>query len=188
MDELLDAHPELRENLGGGSFRLFHGAPHGGGGGVWVGPNGRFGVLPRGEGLRSLRDPAPRDQAPRDQEGTDADGQPRTDRLGITCREVPKDRADELGIDSGLEVQDVSAGSIASLLGLSHGDVVTELNGKEIRSPEDVRKVLADRAADAQVAVVVVGEDGHRRTLTWKPGSGDKKPSEKSSKKGSRDL
>lgn len=186
MEELLDAHPELRENLGGlrenlggGSFRMFRGSPHGGG--IWIDPNGRFGVAPRGDSLRALRE-----------DGTDADGKPRTDRLGITCRELPKERADELGIDSGvgLEVQDVASGSIAGLLGLRHGDVVTEVNGTKIQSPEDVRKILADRAADADVAVVVVGDDGHRRTLTWKPSAGDKKSSEKASgsKKSSRDL
>lgn len=188
MDELLDAHPELRENLGGGSFQMFRG-PQGGvwhgmpGGGMWIDPHGRTTVIPRGESLRSLRG----------DDGTDADGNPRTDRLGITCSQISKDRAEELGVDSGLEVQDVAPGSIASVLGLRHGDVVTEVNGKSIQSPEDVKKVLSDRASDADVSVVVLGDNGHRRTLTWKPGASDKKPSDKAekasgSKRGSRDL
>jgi serine protease Do len=142
-------------------------------------------MLPRADGMRGFRL----------DDGTDTDGNPRTDRLGISCSQVSKDRAEELGLESGvgLEVMDVAPGSIAGVLGLRQGDVVTEINGTTIRSADDVKKVLADRAKDGEVAVVVQGEDGDRRTLTWKPKAADKKSadaSEKSSsaKRGSRDL
>jgi hypothetical protein len=192
MEELLDAHPELRENLGGGAFHVFDGghggvliAPHGGGRGL--------GVLPRPGGQPGGQAGGPNELRLR--AGTDPDGSPRTDRLGIACTGVSEDRASELGLESGvgLEVQEVVPGSIASLLGLHEGDVVAEVNGTAIHSPEDVRKVLADRKGDAEVAVVVLGDDGHKRTLTWKPANSDKKSSEKGdkasgSKKSSRDL
>jgi hypothetical protein len=181
MEELLDAHPELRENLGNGAgngaFRWFQGSP---GGGVLVNPHGGM-LLPRADGSRAFRL----------EDGTDADGNPRTDRLGISCRQLPKDRASELGLDAGngLEVMDVVPGSIASLLGLRQGDVVTEINGATVRSADDVKKVLADRAKDGEVAVSVVGDDGDRRTMTWKPKAADasEKPSGKK-QRGSRDL
>ena len=182
MEELLDAHPELRENLGGlslggGRFQWFQGAP---GGGVLIQPRGGVGAIPRTDGLRAFRM----------DDGTDADGNPRTDRLGITCSQLSKERAEELGLDAGagLQVMEVVPGSIASILGLRSGDVVTEINGTTIRSADDVRKVLADRSKDGEVAVVVLGEGGDRRTMTWKPKASDaaEKPSGK--KRGSRDL
>jgi S1-C subfamily serine protease len=79
-------------------------------------------------------------------------------------------------------------GSIASILGLRPGDIVTEINGKAIRSADEVKKVLADRSKDGEVAVVVLGEGGDRRTMTWKPKASEapEKPSGK--KRGSRDL
>jgi len=187
MEELLDAHPELRENLGGlhdnlggGRFRWFQGAP---GGGVLIQPRGGAGVIPRTDGLRAFHM----------DDGTDADGNPRTDRLGITCSQPSKDRAEELGLDAGagLQVVDVVPGSIASILGLRPGDIVTEINGKAIRSADDVKKVLADRSKDGEVAVVVLGEGGDRRTMTWKPKASEspEKPEKPSGKKrGSRDL
>jgi hypothetical protein len=181
MEELLDAHPELRDNLGGARFRWFQGSP---GGGMLLTPHegGVTVIPPRGSRLFRLDD------------GTDADGNPRTDRLGISCGQVAKDRAKDLGIDAGvgLEVMDVAPGSIASLLGLRAGDIVTEINGTTIRSADDVKKVLADRAKDGEVAVVVLGQDGDRRTMSWKPTASDapEKSLEKSSgkKRGSRDL
>ncbi len=181
MEELLDAHPELRDNfgneMGNGQFRWFQGSP---GGGVLIHPRGGM-LLPRADGSRSFRL----------DDGTDADGNPRTDQLGISCRQVPRERANELGLDAGagLEVMGVVPGSIASLLGLREGDVVSEINGTTIQSTDDVKKALADRSKDGEVAVVVLGQDGDRRTMTWKPKAGDasEKPSGKK-QRGSRDL
>ena len=176
MDELLEAHPELRDSLGGSSFHLFRGSPHGPI--VLSPPGGPLGVMPR-LGV------APRiDGFGREDRGSG----PRTDRLGINCSEVSKDRAKELGLEAGLglEVQSVVPGTIAGLIGLRGGDVVTEVNGTAIHSREDVKKVLSERASDADVAVVVVGDDGHRRTLTWRPGAAERKS--EGGQKSSRDL
>jgi len=147
---------------------------------VLIQPRGGLGAIPRTDGLRSFHM----------DDGMDAEGNPRTDRLGIACSQLSTERAYELGLDAGagLEIMDVVPGSIASILGLRSGDVVTEINGTAIRSADDVKKVLADRSKDGEVAVAVVGEGGDRRTMTWKPKASDaaEKPSGK--KRGSRDL
>jgi S1-C subfamily serine protease len=120
----------------------------------------------------------------------DDEGGPPTDRLGIQCRPVSKDRASELGIDSGvgLSVEEIVPGSIASLLGLRRGDVVVEINGAAIHGTDDVKKTLHDRAAGAEVSVVVVGEGGQRRTLTWKPKPVADKSEKAETNSGSRNL
>ncbi|MFN0009817.1 MAG: PDZ domain-containing protein [Planctomycetota bacterium] len=168
MEELLEANPELRPKLGSGGPM------------VWTFPDvgGRSRILtPRrdtGGGLRIIpREPLGLAEVP----GHAAD--PRTDRLGIFCTPVDGDESSKLGLATGegLHVDSVQPGSIASILGLRAGDVVVEVNGTTIRSSEDVKKVLAERAEGAEVRVAVVGSEG-RRTLAWKPSP--KKAEEKS--------
>src|SRR5258707_11747466 len=156
VDELLEAHPELRDPLGGTGIRVF-GRP---GGSVRILPRTLNGLSPRIS--RGDTDPFGVDDG--------ENGEPPTDRLGIQCRVVAKDRASELGLDAGvgLSVEEVMPGTIASLLGLRRGDVVVEVDGATIHGTEDVQKALHDRAANADVSVVVVGSDGHKRTLNWR--------------------
>lgn len=190
IEELLDAHPELRQKIGG-SGSLF-----------WTHPNtpNRMRILrPRGlpETARpgivhidphaSAPGPDSQDSVP----GNAAD--PRTDRLGIFCAPLEESEAAELGLESGvgLRVEDTQPGTIARILGLRSGDVVIEINGTAIHSADDVKEALRarrDRADGAGVSVVVAGAEG-RRTLTWKPAvkktdsQGERKSGEKSSEK-----
>ena len=121
MDALLEAHPELKDRIGG---------------------------------LRGLRQV-----------------EPRTDLLGI--RMLPPDarRAPVEGVREGLglEVVEVVPGTLADFLGLEVGDVVVSINGVEISSAEDVKRVLAEREKDAPVEVDVVSADEKNWTRTWKP-------------------
>lgn len=166
MDELLEAHPELREHLGGTQFRFFPGMSQG----RW-----------RVQHPDAFAIPAPRAGAlePR---GLKVDGGPPQDRLGIYCGDLDQERASELGLEAGvgLSVVEVQPGTIAGLLGLRPGDVVIEVDGRTVHGTEDVRRALKDRSPEAAVSVLVAGENGERRTLTWKPKIGQKT--------GSRDL
>src|SRR5260221_266587 len=90
--ELLEAHPELRDQLGGTEFQVFGR------------PGGSVRILPRGLGSLSPRI-SRGDADPFVQKGdvdADENGEPPTDRLGIQCRVVTKDRASELGLDAGV--------------------------------------------------------------------------------------
>jgi len=172
MEELLDANPELRPKLGSGGSMIWT-FPNAGGRSRMVMPRGGTGgglrVIPRESfGLAEVP-------------GNAAD--PRTDRLGIFCTPVDAEKSAELGLAAGegLRVDSVQPGTIASILGLRAGDVVVEVNGTTIRSSEDVKQVLANRAEGAEVRVVVVGSEG-RRSLAWKPASKQTNESEKSKK------
>jgi hypothetical protein len=174
MDELLEAHPELRDSLGNTHFQFGSGTL----GQMQMFPRGSFDVFPRGGAPRARAFAAPHDLSKK--------GELPTDRLGLMCKALERERADELGVEHGvgLAVAEVQPDTIASQLGIREGDVVVELNGTTIHGTDDVKKVLAERAADADVSVVVVGENGHKRTLTWKPNAAAK-PEGKS---GSRNL
>jgi PDZ domain len=177
VDELLQAHPELRDSLGGTGFQVY-GLPRGS---LQFfprrGPSGRAPLVLRGDGQPL-------------EVGGDDTAEPPTDKLGIQCRAVTKDRAGELGLDAGvgLSVEDVVPGTIASLLGLRNGDVVIEVNGVTIHGTDDVKKALHDRAANADVSVVVVGQGGQKRTLTWKPKPAGDTSDKAEAKSGSRNL
>lgn len=170
MEELLEANPELRSKLGNDGSMIWT-FPNAGGRSRMVMPRGGLGgglrVLPR-ESIGLAEVP-----------GNAAD--PRTDRLGIYCAPVDAETSAELGLATGegLQVESVQPGTIASVLGLRAGDVVVDINGTTIRSPENVKTVLADRAEGAEVRVVVVGSEG-RRTLAWKPAAKKSDESEKS--------
>ena len=147
MDELLEAHPELRDRLGGDdAVRVYGLGPR-----AWTMPSlpDRFFRAPS----RSKLHVEPFLTTPK------GHGEPRTDVLGIDCMQA----------DEGLAVEGVHENTIASLIGLREGDVVVEINGTQIRERGDVKRVLSERASDADVSVVVVGKGGARRTLTWKP-------------------
>jgi hypothetical protein len=168
LEELLEAHPELREKIGlqvlrpgasllnrwpgfdadGGDAAWLFRAPQGGnGGGAW---------------------------------GAPLDGPLRTDVLGVVVTAVPSARATALGLPEGrgLLVQRAEPGTIASVLGLSGGDVLVELNGREIHASEEIKAVLRERAAGADLSVSWYDAWGKLRTRTWRDGAGESQPAE----------
>jgi hypothetical protein len=96
-----------------------------------------------------------------------------TNVLGIYSEKLSPDQARELGLEpeQGLRVDRIEPGTIAQVLGIRRGDTLVELNGKPVYSAEDVRKVLAARQPDEDLAVTLIGEGSkERRTLRWSPG------------------
>jgi hypothetical protein len=166
LDELLEAHPELRDRIRVGQVQGF-----GLGQGLGAGPQFRTWTWPgvgSGSG-RLLRVPPQSESRPEGDAGTDS--ALRTDRLGVHCTPTPEDKAQELSIDAGqgLLVTDVVDGSLAELLAIRTGDVIVEVAGRKVKSSEDVHAALAARAPDSALSVVVVDAKGSRRTLTWTP-------------------
>ncbi len=167
LDEVLEAHPQLRERIhAGGTARFFD-----------FGPD-VFRWVPR---LGTGPQPGTRDPAQERDSGWDRParpllppGQVRTDILGVTYRNPEDSQARELGLEDGvgLRVERVEPNTIAAALGLQAGDVVVALNGRTLRGAEDVRAVLGARAPDEAVRVEVVDPKGRRHTLTWRAPSG----------------
>jgi len=158
LDELYDAHPELRDRMG---LRMRTG-PFSNRGGLRVAPGN---VSPFDDdsdawwGRGGQLVPAPQ-----------ADGRVPTDRLGVVVDESAKiDRATtKLDEGVGLVVRSVQDDTIASKIGLEPGDVIADVNGRAIHGVDDVRAVLSSRKIDEDVTVTVYDAHGKRRTLTWR--------------------
>jgi len=66
------------------------------------------------------------------------------------------------GTDSGVLVVDVHR---SSTLGLEPGDVVLAVDGREVTTPQHLRRILASYAVDEEMQLTIV-RDGAERTLT----------------------
>ena len=149
MEELLQNYPELREKLGGSEHFDLQGGP---GGGWFFLKDG----LPENDWMRSAR----------------PSQQPPTDVLGIYSQKLTPEQAKELELEpeQGLRIESVKPGTIAQILGLRRGDTIVELDGQPIYSAEDVRRILKERKADADLTVTLLGDGSKtRRTLRWSP-------------------
>lgn len=159
LEELLEAHPELRDRIG-----------------TWSGPDAgpRLHAL-QGfspwQGLgRPLGSPLGRPwwgaQVP-----PEAMGEIRTDVLGVYPRRPTAEEAQRLGLeeDTGLLVVRVEPMTIAHAIGLAPGDVVLEVNGAPITRIEDISGALAARPESGEVTVTWVDGFGRRRSGTWRP-------------------
>jgi serine protease Do len=76
-------------------------------------------------------------------------------RLGVTVNELTDQLAQYFGVRDGLLVTSVAEGSAASRAGLKAGDVITSINGRSVRSRDDLIRGLRDADND-QLTIVLV--------------------------------
>lgn len=117
---------------------------------------------------RSLHGPRMRGGQPLD---PTHQGTPRTDRLGVRVLppgEFTRD-VQGLGRGVGLEVVSVLPGSLAEALEISRGDVLIAIDGHSLRSVEDVKHSLGQRAEEASLEVEVIDRNGQVHLRTWAP-------------------
>lgn len=157
LEELLDAHPELADQL-----RVEWNAD-------------LDGVLERWlSGDRALRGvrfgvaPSP---------STPGGGAPRTDVLGVYASSLSEEDVVRLGLQDaggvGIAVHRVEPGTIAAILGVKRGNVLLEVNGTGVRGPDDISRALCERPEGDDVRLLVIDNWGKRRTLVWRPGATD---------------
>jgi len=93
-----------------------------------------------------------------------------TDKLGVIVAPVSAEQARELALadDQGLEVARVMPESFASLLGVLPGDVLLELDGVQLRQPDDIERVMRARAQDADLALTWIDGLAQRQKKSWK--------------------
>jgi S1-C subfamily serine protease len=84
--------------------------------------------------------------------------------LGVTSQPLTPDAADELGVEQGAVVAEVSGGSGADDAGIQEGDVIVEIAGATVDSVEDVASEVRKHSPGDQIEVVIV-RDGERQTL-----------------------
>lgn len=77
-----------------------------------------------------------------------------TSRLGLALRELSASQKNELGIDSGLLVEEVYDG-IASSAGIRPGDVILGFNNQDIKSIQQFNKLLDDAKKGRNIALLI---------------------------------
>ena len=70
----------------------------------------------------------------------------------------------DIGKDSGLEIQYVMPGGSSSRAKLKEGDVITAIDGENVKSLEDVQKILLYRSSKTIVSVSYTSSDGEAKT------------------------
>jgi len=87
--------------------------------------------------------------------------------LGITLGDMSSQLAEYFGAKDGALVTAVSENSAAAKAGVKAGDVITAVNGEEVRSPADVRRLTQRLTAGAEFTIDVV-RDKRKVTLKGK--------------------
>ncbi|MFL6282999.1 MAG: PDZ domain-containing protein [Pyrinomonadaceae bacterium] len=82
-------------------------------------------------------------------------------RIGVTTTTLGKQLADYFGVSRGVLVNSVEQGSPADKAGLRAGDVVTEVEGKQIEDASDLARALGAKE-EGEVTLTVVREKKHR--------------------------
>ncbi|MGM0532423.1 MAG: Do family serine endopeptidase, partial [Bacteroidota bacterium] len=57
--------------------------------------------------------------------------------LGIELKEIDKETARETGIDGGIQITKLRNGKLKQETDVREGFIITDMNGKEVRSVED---------------------------------------------------
>jgi len=86
--------------------------------------------------------------------------------LGVTIQSVDPDMAKAFGLSrgGGALVGDVSSDSPAAKAGVQRGDIVLELNGKEIKGPQDL-SVRVSQSAPGSVAHLKIFRNGQSKDV-----------------------
>jgi len=89
--------------------------------------------------------------------------------MGVTLQQVDAAIADNYGLDRprGALVNSVSPGSPADKAGVEQGDLIVELNGKQVRDRDDLRLRIGETAPGTTVDMTVIRNDD-RKTLRVK--------------------
>jgi serine protease Do len=84
--------------------------------------------------------------------------------LGVSIQNVSEDMAEVLGLDRahGALVGQVVPDGPADKAGIRQGDLIVELDGKEIQDVEQLQLMVVDRDPGSRVAVTVVRERSRR--------------------------
>jgi len=88
-------------------------------------------------------------------------------RIGVTTAPLGKQLADYFGVSHGVLINSVEQGSPADKAGLKAGDVVTEVEGKQIEDATDLVRALGAKE-EGEVTLTVV-RDKQKRTVRVTP-------------------
>lgn len=64
------------------------------------------------------------------------------DKLGADFQAINKDQAKELGVNGGVEIRSINRNGLLSRVRIQEGYVIIRANGKEVKSVDDLKKVV----------------------------------------------
>ena len=71
-------------------------------------------------------------------------------------------KLDESGEMVGVQINDIKPGSLFEEIGIESGDIITELNGIQIDSPEQSARFLTEFTRATEYTIEVEGKSGTR--------------------------
>lgn len=86
----------------------------------------------------------------------------RENELGLLARELTASERSERSLEHGLVIEGVSPESEAALAGLQPGDVLLELDGQPLKTPDDLDSVLS-ALGDRESVAARIDRDGNSR-------------------------
>ena len=83
--------------------------------------------------------------------------------LGVSIQPVTEDIAAAIGLDAaeGALIAEVRDGAPAAKAGLRRGDVVTEVNGEEVKDPRDLARLIALTKPGSDVTIGLLRKGRH---------------------------
>ena len=75
--------------------------------------------------------------------------------LGVSGQDVTEDLAEDFGMPEGLYITFVQENSAAEQAGIKKGDVITEFDGRKIRSMEGLSDIIQYYAAGSGVEIII---------------------------------
>lgn len=92
--------------------------------------------------------------------------------LGVYIQPLDPETAKDMGIKDGVGIHEVVESSPAAASGLQAGDVIIEVDGKQVKEPNELQRRIGDFKPGQTVKIKVVGySDKKTRTATVKIGT-----------------
>ncbi len=88
-------------------------------------------------------------------------------RIGVSVTGLTKQLSDHYGVDGGVMINDVRENSAAAKAGLRAGDIIVQVEGREIKSDVDLIRGIAEKKEGSVMLTIVRG--GSRQTISVTP-------------------
>ena len=89
------------------------------------------------------------------------------DTWGLSVMALPAEVARSLGVEGGVEVQDVDPSGPAGMGGVREGDILLRINSNSVIGPDSYRRMLG-KLPRGQMVSVLVGRDGGQVFLAFR--------------------
>ncbi|NTV49103.1 MAG: DegQ family serine endoprotease [Geobacteraceae bacterium] len=108
--------------------------------------------------------------------------------MGVTIQPVTEELAQSFGLKQarGALVNDIIKGGPADKAGIRQGDVITALNGNEVKDPSHLQRLVAE-AGVGKSAKITIFRDGKTLELSMTLASADTAPKRQHEERGSRE-